>query len=416
MRLWPRLARSVVIAAGLASGANFAALATEPADSRLESVERALEEEREHERASRELAARVAREIEDLRVELIAAAAAAQAREQAVIELEQRLEALALEETGKRADLERRRGELVHIFAALEMLGRRPLEALIALPTSLTETSRASLLLGFVTRRLDEEARALKAELLELDGLGAEISSKRAALAAEGMRLEEGRRELARLIERKLELYAVTEAGRKRAEEEVEALVRKASDLQALLRELEEQRPLEGAWAPDSVSGTAERVPASEPVEMAGLTEAPLEHARSFAEARGTLILPVRGRLITEFNERSSTGFASQGLMIETREGALVIAPFDGRVVFAGTFRGYGQLLIIEHGEGYHTLLAGLGRIDCVLGQWLLGGEPVGVMVADSEGRPKLYVELRREGQPIDPIPWLARDDRTVSG
>ena len=83
-----------------------------------------------------------------------------------------------------------------------------------------------------------------------------------------------------------------------------------------------------------------------------------------------------------------------------------MVAPFDGTVAFAGPFRGYGQLLIIEHSEGYHTLLAGMGRIDTVVGSRVLAGEPVGVM--DNEGAPSLYVELRRDGQPINPLPWLA--------
>ena len=91
-----------------------------------------------------------------------------------------------------------------------------------------------------------------------------------------------------------------------------------------------------------------------------------------------------------------------------------MIAPFDGVVAFAGAFRGYGQLLIIEHSEGYHTLLAGLGRVDGEVGQRVLAGEPVGVMAtSETDGAPSssLYVELRRDGQPINPLPWLA--DRT---
>ena len=106
----------------------------------------------------------------------------------------------------------------------------------------------------------------------------------------------------------------------------------------------------------------------------------------------------------------------SKGITIETRADAQVVTPYDGEVVFAGRFRGYGQLLIIQHGEGYHTLLAGFSRIDSVLGQWLLAGEPVGVMGRGSNGNPALYVELRRNGDAINPLPWLAASDRKVSG
>jgi septal ring factor EnvC (AmiA/AmiB activator) len=102
--------------------------------------------------------------------------------------------------------------------------------------------------------------------------------------------------------------------------------------------------------------------------------------------------------------------------VIETRPAAQVIAPFDGRVVFAGDYRRYGQLLIIAHGEGYHSLLAGLGNIDVVVGQWVLAGEPVGRMT-QADGRvPELYVEIRRNGEAINPQSWLATPDTKVSG
>ena len=84
--------------------------------------------------------------------------------------------------------------------------------------------------------------------------------------------------------------------------------------------------------------------------------------------------------------------------------------------MFAGPFRGYGELLIIDHGEGYHTLIAGVARIDGAVGQLLLAGEPVGVMGAPPEEKPELYIELRHDGEPIDPLPWLAATETKVSG
>ena len=109
-------------------------------------------------------------------------------------------------------------------------------------------------------------------------------------------------------------------------------------------------------------------------------------------------------------------GTTSKGLTIRTRPDAQVVAPYDGQVVFAGLFRGYGQILIIEHSEGYHTLLSGLSRIDAVPGQWILAGEPVGVMGSREGSAPELYVELRRNGRPINPLPWLALHNGKVSG
>jgi murein hydrolase activator len=119
--------------------------------------------------------------------------------------------------------------------------------------------------------------------------------------------------------------------------------------------------------------------------------------------------------LLRRFGEADEVGVTNKGLIFETREGAQVVAPFDGRVLFAGPFRGYGQILIIEHGDGYHSLLAGLDRVEGTVGQWLVAGEPVGTMPT-GEKKPHLYLELRHDGQPINPLPWLATHDEKVSG
>ena len=108
---------------------------------------------------------------------------------------------------------------------------------------------------------------------------------------------------------------------------------------------------------------------------------------------------------------RSAT--ASHRLGLRTIPAAVVTAPFDGRVVYAGPFRADGLILIIRHGDGYHSLLAGLGRAEVSLGQWVLAGEPVGVMpdAAEPGSDGVFYFELRRDGRPVDPQPWLARSD-----
>ena len=115
--------------------------------------------------------------------------------------------------------------------------------------------------------------------------------------------------------------------------------------------------------------------------------------------------MPARGQIIARYGQSDGLGSAQKGIVLRTRPRAQVVAPADGVVAFAGSFRGYGQLLIMEHSGGYHTLLSGMSRIDATVGQRILAGEPVGVM--DSSEDPNLYLELRQDGQPINPLPWL---------
>ena len=123
--------------------------------------------------------------------------------------------------------------------------------------------------------------------------------------------------------------------------------------------------------------------------------------------------MPVRGTLITRFNAQLEHGARSKGIRVRTQPEAQVASPWDGKIVFSGQFRDYGQLLIISHGDSYHSLLAGLGVIEVDIAQWVLAGEPVGLMGHNSAsrldaGKPSLYIELRRKGQSIDPMPWIA--------
>jgi septal ring factor EnvC (AmiA/AmiB activator) len=177
----------------------------------------------------------------------------------------------------------------------------------------------------------------------------------------------------------------------------------------------------QGQGAGQGATGT--RAGAQVAAQVAALPATPLAKpgsVRPFPRSPGTLRLPVAGSLAVSFGERQVDGIdaRARGIYMESRPGAQVVAPFDGQVAFAGRFRRYGLLLIIEHDGRYHSLLSGLERIDAVVGQWVLAGEPVGVMGrrAGGAGSPRLYYELRRDSRPIDPLPWLAMDEEKARG
>ena len=147
-----------------------------------------------------------------------------------------------------------------------------------------------------------------------------------------------------------------------------------------------------------------------------------MKPAMPFHLAKGQLPLPAQGRQIMAFGEKNQFGRLSRGVVIETRYSATIISPSDGWVVYAGEFRSYGQVLIINAGGGYHILLANLARTDVEVGRFVLAGEPVGAMSSNVVGKtqdtaPVLYVEFRnKEGQSIDPTPWWADGSQKVQG
>ena len=233
---------AALIIVAMSSSWAAAAIAGEPVEGQLKGVEQALEAEQAREEALVREAANLRQEIDNLRVDLIGAAVAAQARERSVAEFEDRLILLRVDEQTKVAMLKARKDELVRTLAALQALGRRPVEALIALPVSLTETMRTNLVLGAVVPALENDARQIQDELSALVGLRAEIERESAALEAEAVALATQHETLAALLSRKDSLYARTEEERLSAAEHAAALAVEAQDLRDLLREIEAQK------------------------------------------------------------------------------------------------------------------------------------------------------------------------------
>jgi septal ring factor EnvC (AmiA/AmiB activator) len=216
------------------------------------------------------------------------------------------------------------------------------------------------------------------------------------------------------LVAQRAKLQQQTQAERRKAQADADRLASEAKDIKDLMDRLEAERASRAAEAAKRAQRKSAPAPAPAPrrpagsVEMAGLPRP---------------IAPVTGRLLSSFGSHGEGGSVSRGITLEVAQGTAVLAPFAGRVVYAGPFRDYGQLLIIEHGEGYHLLLAGLGRIDSALGESVMAGEPIGIVgntsgaVAAGGGPPsRLYLELRRNGRPIDPMPWLGASTDKVSG
>jgi septal ring factor EnvC (AmiA/AmiB activator) len=390
----PRFERSATVLAAVAVGFGLIAGAAPQAwaADRLKDVQEAIQDEQDRLRYLGLQADEMAAEITRLQEELVAAAKNVQDREDELAKLEKRLFALQSLEQEKTAALTAHQGDMTTLLGALERLSVEPRETLILGWRSPMDTVVTAQLLGFAVPPIQEKAHRLRQELDDIAQLRAQALRRRQDIAQAALTLRTARASLEQLVTIKAGLRQTTDAERAAAAERVRALTAQADDLRELL----------AALPPP---------PTSQPNDSAGLTATlrlePPKHLKTFPTKAAGLTPPVRGMLVIHFGEKGSDGSVSQGVEFETQPEAQIVAPHDGQIVFRGPFRGYGDILIMEHRGGYHTLLAGLGRVDVVVGQWLLAGEPVGITESPKDGKARLYVELRRNGRPIDPWPWL---------
>ena len=399
---WWKSARGLTLAMCLLAPCPVAAV-DEP-NEKLQSLEHSLERTRDREADLKRESKALSEEISLLRREMIKTAYAAQEREEEVTALERRLLELNARVAAKSAALERKRDHLAQTLGALVRIAIHPPEAIVALPGRPLDTIRSALLLRAAVPPIEDRAYALSEELAELARLRDEIFVWRQELEGAVAALQAERDRLDFLVKQKSTLARQTEAERAAAIKRMKALAEEAKDLRDLLDRIRISRlPIEES----ELDEITETTTASAQVGRAGRQLTKPEGIRSLKEARGQLVRPVRGDLVRGFGVDGDFGTKEKGITLEARPSAQVVAAFDGQVVFAGPFRGYGQILIIEHGGGYHSLLAGLSRLDAVVGQWVLAGEPVGLMGRPDEGHPRLYLELRRKGRPINPTPWL---------
>ncbi len=393
-------------------------------------------------------------EIKQLKGKLVLAAKVLTSLDRNLVDVEKRLEDIRQVEEDTLADLAKRNVELAGTLSALANLSRQPEGTLMGNPTGLVDGLRTSSLLQSIVPQLKKDADALGKQLESLMELRQQYTAERQQFSAlRDQRIKE-QETLDGLLAAKNKAQKEIAGARKSEQARLKALSSNVRDMAALITRLEQEKARKqalekqrlqqqiarqkeeqeklakaakeaensrktAAIAPPSAEKNGEEpLILTEKVEEAPQNPqkvAAANFARTFFEAKGTLPLPVGGRIISNYNESRKTG-QQKGIVIESRPEAAVISPFDGQIAFAGPFRHYGLLLIIDHGDGFHTLLAGLGSIEGSVGQLLLAGEPVGQMKNSGNEKPKLYMELRRKGTPINPIPWLLAENRKVSG
>jgi septal ring factor EnvC (AmiA/AmiB activator) len=357
-------------------------------------------------------------EAQTLRTQLVEVARRVRAAEDRMAAAESRLEDIAARESALRLSLIARERVTVEVLAAMQRIGRKAPPALLVSPEDVLSSMRAAILLGAVLPELREEALALVTDLRSLVDLRREATETRARLARERDQVAGERTRLSELIDNRQRQIGLSRERLEAEKAKVAALTREARSLRDLIARSE----TEIIGSPQAVEFARRAPPPARSADQVasiqtgtGREAGRLQPRRAFVELRGNLPMPVSGQVTRAFAQPDGTGGTERGITIQSIRDATVTAPADAWVHFAGPYRGYGHLVILNVGNGYHVVLAGLGKLSVEIGQFVLAGEPIGNLGLSpaitpgeniASSRPALYVEFRKYGAPVDPTPW----------
>lgn len=375
---------------------------------------------------SKERAEQLRREIEALsgdrakqNAELIAAAQRVQTAEIEVESMQERLDALIVAEFEVRGRLDGQHANIANVLAALQRISRNPPPALLVDPYDALGSARSAILMSSILPQLQAKAGEVTADLEHLSGIKAKALEEEQQLKANYTVLAEEQLRIATLIEARKQGVQVMTAELEAEEKSAQALAARASSLKDLIDSLRSRASgvAQSAGSPQG-TGAGKGPNTPEAIRLALADTSRMAPALPFDKVKGYLTLPSGGVNVIDFGASDGFGGISSGISIVTRAEAQVVSPADGWVMYKGPYLNYGQIIILNTGEDYTVLLAGLDKVTVNLGQFVLMGEPVGLMgsrtigrtVATSAGnsRPTLYIELRKNNQPIDPTGWWA--------
>jgi septal ring factor EnvC (AmiA/AmiB activator) len=342
-------------------------------------------------------ARQVAAQAEKTAREAAAVAARIQQTEALIAAQSAKVKLIAAQRASLRARLAVRQAPLARLTGSLQRLSRRPPLLALLRPGSVRDAVYMRALLDTMLPEVERRTASLRTEIERARTLERHARAAAAELGQAEAQMRERRARLAALESRQ------RLAGRKasgiaaRESERALALAEKARDLGDLVEEVGRQGEIRRELA--ALPGPIMRPPRPEEARVIG--------ASQFApppEGLPTYILPVTGRVVTGFGEDPPGLNPSRGITLATRPNAQAVAPAPGRVAYAGPYRGYDRIAIIEHDGGWTSLVTGLARLDVEVGENVVAGSPLGMT---GPGRPRVIVELRREGEPVNPLQYV---------
>lgn len=357
------------------------------------------------------------REREQLNAKLLETAALIQKSEAELTAIETRLTNLEGEERQKKGSLDQRRDQTAKLLSALLRMGRNPPPVMITQREDALAVVRSAMLLAAAFPLLSKEALDLGNELTKLANVMTDIRGERDRVKRETDRLIEERTRLSGLLAEKQKALKAWQPELEIVRAEVAALSKTTDNPDQLIERGDKvvaNRTGLGDYEKEIKDTPKAAVVVLAPMgpALAPGGSSRMKPSIPFELTKAKLPLPAQGRRVIGFGDKTQYGGQSKGIVLETRAGAQITSPCDGWIVYSSEFRSYGQLLIINAGDGYHVLLAGLSQVDVQPGQFVLAAEPVGTMSnAPVEGggkgsAPVLYVEFRKDNRPMDPSPW----------
>ena len=320
-------------------------------------------------------------EIKSLQNKLVSLASQQRKGEQKLAELSIKQARLDARITDARTKIEESQEEIDALLQSLVRLSRTPPEAVVAMPGELRKTLQAAQLMSSLTEQMQEKTSALSSLLARLQKDELELAETREKVKQQQAKMIASRKALEQKLSKRKADYEKNNTAFKRKKQQALQAKKKAKDVKQLVKKLEKKK--------------------AKPKPKTVVQSLP------FSKRRGKLRLPVAGRVSKRYGQKIGEDQTSRGYQLASASGATVTSPASGEVMFTGPFLDYGKIVILRYDSGYHLLLAGFDRINCSVGQKLVAGEPIGRLKANSNSRADLYMELRKNGKPIDPSPWF---------
>ncbi len=391
-----------------------------PTTQDLQGINRQLQQSNEREqKIAGELTA-LEREAREISQRIIALASKTQNREAKISAGLDKIAELNATEKQLLTSLNVKRDTLGELLVGLQRLEGNPPPPLAAHPRDALAAVRSATLFGSIIPAIKAETTIIRRELAKLQNVREKLKIAQSDLQKDNKTLDSVRAELRKALALKKSFVKKTKQQLKQEKARTAALAKKAQNLKDLIARIKKQQKLdeEKKRLAEQQKSLEEQRKLQEARRKEAARKAALLRPRViFSQAKGSLKYPAEGKIVRGFNEKSTLGDRSKGLYMATIKNAQVTAPSDGVVEFAGEFRSYGQLLILNVGQGYHMLLGGMDKIDVQTGQRIFAGEPIGTMGAEAArktlitasldvNKPVLYIEFRKNGGSVDPTRW----------